>query len=120
MTNEIQPGSWGKNASVFAIRLADILQGLDKVIENFGGHHDAIPVRAHFFGNTHHAASGIALEVNEESLAICDDFFCANDIVVHCCMRGVRLYTPRKYTITGNEYESTKKWWEGDFLGCFF
>ena len=62
----------------------DIFQRGNEVVQNFCRNHNAVTVGAHFFGDTHHAPAGIALKVKEECLAVCNDFFCANDIVVHC------------------------------------
>lgn len=63
---------------------ADILQGGNEVVEDFGWNHDAVAVGADLFGDTDHTPASIALEVKEESFAVCNDFFGANDIVVHC------------------------------------
>ena len=80
--------------SVFEVGSADILQGLNEVIKDFGGHHDTVAVGADLFGNAHHTASGIALEVDEECFAVRYDFLCANDIVVHCTCNGSVLCDP--------------------------
>ena len=76
---------------VLHIGSSDILKSLDEVIENLGGNHDSVAVRADFFGNSHHASSGVALEVDEESFAISNDFFCTNDVVVHFSKTWVLL-----------------------------
>ena len=75
----------GKGLSVFLISAADILKGFDEVIKNFGRNHDSVAVGAYLFSNAYYTASGVALEVDEECFAVCNDFFCTNDIVVHCC-----------------------------------
>lgn len=84
----------GGKQSVFEIGTTDVLQSLDKVIEDFGRYHDSVAVGTDFFGNANHSASGIALEVDEKGLAIRDDFFCANDIVFHFSEWVSLLYAP--------------------------
>lgn len=84
----------GDGASVFLISSADVLKRFDEVIKNFCRNHDTVAVGTYFFGDAHHAASGIALEVDEECFAVSNDFFCTNDIVVHCCKWGALLYAP--------------------------
>ena len=74
----------GRTVLVLVVGAADILQRSDEIIEDFSRHHDAVTVGAHLFGDANHAATGVALEVNKESLAVSNDFFGANDIVVHC------------------------------------
>lgn len=81
----------------------DILKRLDEVIKNLNGHHDAVAVRADFFRNANHAASGVALEVEEKGLAIRDDFFCANDIVFHFYMQELLFYAPLVSILSWNE-----------------
>lgn len=81
---KIPSPKWGEGYLVLLICLADILQSGDKVIQNLGRHHDAVAIRAHFFGDANHSSSCIALQVDEERLAIGNNFFCADNIVVHC------------------------------------
>ena len=88
------------------------MKRFDKVIKNFGRNHDSVAVGADFFGDAHHSASGVALEVDEECFAVCNDFFCTNDIVVHCSDVGAWLYDPRPYNISGKTSESIIKWTE--------
>lgn len=68
----------------FVVGLADVLQRSDEVIQNLGGHHDAIPVGAHFLRDAYHSSPGVGLEVDIECLSVRNDFFRANNIVFHC------------------------------------
>lgn len=94
MTNKVCHVPGGGKRSVFEVGTPDVLQSLDKVIEDFGRYHDTVAIGADFFRNTNHSASGIALEVDEKGLAVRDDFFCANDIVFHFSERVALLYAP--------------------------
>ena len=71
-------------ASVLVIGFADILQRGNEIVQDFSRDHDTVAVRADFFRDAHHASACIALQVNKEGLAVSNDFFGANDIVVHC------------------------------------
>ena len=79
---------------MLVIGAADILQRGNEIVQDFSGTHDAVTVRAHFFGDAHHTPTGVALQVNEKGLAVSNDFLCANDIVVHCFNPGVVILTP--------------------------
>ena len=46
--------------------------------------HDAVAVGAYFFRDANHATASVALQVKEEGFTVSNDFFGANDIVVHC------------------------------------
>ena len=70
-------------SSVLLIRLADVLQSGDKIVQNLGRYHDAVAVGAHLFGDANNTASGIALQVDKEGFTIGNDFFGADDVVVH-------------------------------------
>ena len=83
-----------KNRSVLVVGATDILQRCNEIIEDFSRHHDTVTVRAHLFGDTHNAATSVALEVDKEGLAVSNDFFGANDIVVHCYIPGVVIRNP--------------------------
>ena len=72
-------------SSAFLISPADVLECLYEVVKNLSRNHDAVAVGTYFLCDAHHTASGVALEVDEEGFTVCDDFFCANDVVVHCC-----------------------------------
>ena len=80
----------GVGGLIFHVGFADVLQSGDEIIQYLGRHHDAIPVVAHFLRYTHHASPCIAFQVNKEGLAVCYDFLCANDIVIHgsCTEQG--------------------------------
>ena len=79
---------------MFLICFADVLQSGDEIVQNLGGHHNAVAVGAYFLSNAYNAASRIALQVNEESLAVGDNFFGANDVFVHSRVRlSCQLYT---------------------------
>ena len=79
---------------VLKVGAADVLKRFNEVIQNFRRNHDSVTVGAYFFRDAHHAASCIALEVDEEGFTIRNDFLCTNDIVVHCCIFGTLLYAP--------------------------
>lgn len=76
-------------ASVFAVGASYVLESCDKVIQNFSRYHNAVSVRAYFFGDAYHTASRIAFEVDEERFAIRYNFFRTNDIVVHSIVTGL-------------------------------
>ena len=96
---------------------ADILQSFDEVVENLRRNHDAIPVGADFFGDTYHPAASIALQIDEKRFTIGNDFFRANNIVVHCCKGGAGyeyspmhlLYYGRVLCQSGNSFLSQKR-----------
>ena len=90
---KLPPGG-RRAASIFVIGAADVLQSGNEVVQNLSRYHDTVAVGAYLFGDTHHAAAGIALEVNKEGLAVSNDFLCANDIVVHCFLPGVVIVNP--------------------------
>ena len=74
----------GKGQSILIVGAADVLQRSNEIIENFCRNHDAVAVGAHLFGDADHTPASVALEIQEEGLAVSNDFFGANDIVVHC------------------------------------
>ena len=71
---------------MLVIGAADILQRGNEIVQNFCRNHDSVTVGAHLFGDAYHAPACIALEVKEEGFAVCNNLFCANDVVVHCCL----------------------------------
>ena len=73
-----------KGQSVLIVGASDVFQRSNEIIENLRWHHDAVAVGAHLFGDTDHTSACVTLEVKEEGLAVSNDFFGANDIVVHC------------------------------------
>lgn len=74
----------GRRHSVFLISFADVLQSRDEIIQYLSRNHDAVAVRAYLFGNANYTPTGIALQVDEEGFAIGNNFFCADNVVVHC------------------------------------
>lgn len=61
----------------------DVLQGCDEIVEDFGGNHDAVTVRAYLFRNPDNLPAGILLEIEEKGFSIGYYFFTTNDIVLH-------------------------------------
>lgn len=84
MTNKMNSRGRNRAASVFLISPAYVLKSFYEVVKNLGRNHNAVAVGTYFLCDAHHTASGVALEVYEKGFTVCDDFFCANDVVVHC------------------------------------
>lgn len=53
----------------------DVCQCRNKVAENFGRHHDGVAVATDIFGDFHHHAASISLEIEIKSFPIGENFF---------------------------------------------
>lgn len=71
------------SSGVLLVSPADVLQGCDKVVQNLCRNHYTVSVGGNLLRNTNNAATGVAFQVKKKRLTVGNDFFGADDVVVH-------------------------------------
>jgi len=69
--------------------VADVVQGVDKFVEDLRWHHDGIAATADIFGDFQKFAAVVCLEIDEENLPVGEDFFGIDRLVTVTAVAAV-------------------------------
>lgn len=62
--------------------LLDLFEGVDEVLQNFGGNHDGVAATAHVFRDFDELTTIVLLEIHEKHLPVGNHFFSVNRVIV--------------------------------------